>query len=109
MGSVIKLLKTYAMILKNRIIDVVTSDTIPNYPPDVDGNIVTAVECDNNITVDDIYHPETGKCEHIEITIPEPEPTQLDRIEEKINLNYEQAQQSAVDAYTMELMEGGIL
>ena len=40
---------------------------------------------------------------------PEPEPTQLDRIEEKVNTSYTEAQQTAVDAYTEELLEGGIL
>ena len=38
-----------------------------------------------------------------------PEPTQLDRIEEQLNKNYAEAQQEAVDAYTLELMEGGII
>ena len=40
---------------------------------------------------------------------PEPEPTQLDRIEEQIKVSYTEAQQTAVDAYTEELLEGGIL
>ena len=39
----------------------------------------------------------------------ESEPSQLDRIEEQLNKNYAQAQQEAVDAYTLELMEGGII
>ena len=41
--------------------------------------------------------------------LPEPEPTQLDRIEEQIKVSYTEAQQTAVDAYTEELLEGGIL
>lgn len=40
---------------------------------------------------------------------PEPEPTQLDRIEEQTKASYTEAQQTAVDAYTEELLEGGIL
>ena len=40
---------------------------------------------------------------------PEPEPTQLDRIEEQIKVSYTEAQETAVDAYTEELLEGGIL
>ena len=40
---------------------------------------------------------------------PEPEPTQLDRIEEQTKVSYTEAQQTAVDAYTEELLEGGIL
>ena len=41
--------------------------------------------------------------------IPEPEPTQLDRIEEAINKSNEQVAQEAIDAYTLELIEGGVL
>ena len=40
---------------------------------------------------------------------PEPEPTQLDRIEEQTKVSYNEAQETAVDAYTEELLEGGIL
>ena len=40
---------------------------------------------------------------------PEPEPTQLDRIEDKLNTSYTEAQNQAVDQYTEELLEGGIL
>lgn len=39
----------------------------------------------------------------------EPVPTQLDRIEELLNQNYAEAQQDAVDAYTLELLEGGVI
>lgn len=44
-----------------------------------------------------------------EVLQPEPESTQLDRIEELLNKNYAQAQQDAVDAYTLELLEGGVI
>ena len=44
-----------------------------------------------------------------EVPQPEPEPTQLDRIEERLNLSYTEAQEQAVDAYTKELLEGGII
>ena len=40
---------------------------------------------------------------------PEPKPTQLDRIEDKLNTSYAEAQNQAVDQYTEELLEGGIL
>lgn len=40
---------------------------------------------------------------------PEPEPTQLDRIELQVNTSYAEAQNQAVDQYTEELLEGGIL
>lgn len=40
---------------------------------------------------------------------PEPEPTQLDRMEHMLNTSYTEAQNQAVDQYTEELLEGGIL
>ena len=40
---------------------------------------------------------------------PEPEPTQLDRIELQVKTSYAEAQNQAVDQYTEELLEGGIL
>ena len=44
-----------------------------------------------------------------EVPQPEPEPTQLDRIELQVNTSYVEAQNQAVDQYTEELLEGGIL
>ncbi len=44
-----------------------------------------------------------------EVPQPEPEPSQLDRIEEQLKLSYTEAQEQAVDAYTKELLEGGII
>ena len=50
------------------------------------------------------YVPEAEEEEPIE-----PEPTQLDRIEELVAKSHAQISQEAVDAYTLELIEGGIL
>lgn len=73
----------YAMVLLTRVIDIVTSDTIPSYPPDQHGNPVTAVQCDENITVGMIYNAETGEFTELPELEPIPkEPTQADRIEE---------------------------
>ena len=44
-----------------------------------------------------------------EVPKPEPEPTQLDRIELQVKTSYTEAQNQAVDQYTEELLEGGIL
>lgn len=83
-------MKTYAMILQNRVIDVLKDrETEPHYPPDPSGNPVTAIPCDDTVTLGMIYDPETGTFS--EYTPPEPEPTpepqpsQLDRIEEQLN------------------------
>lgn len=97
----------YAMVLKNRVIDIIESNIIPYYPPDAQGNPVIAFECDETVEVGMIYNEETG--EFTEYIPPTPTPSQLDRIEELLNKNYAQAQQDAVDAYTLELLEGGVI
>lgn len=83
-------MKTYAMILQNRVIGVLKNqETEPYYPPDPSGNPVTAIPCDDTVTLGMIYNPETNT--FTEYTPPEPEPitepqpTQLDRIEEQLN------------------------
>lgn len=73
----------FAMVLKNKVINIVNSDTIPNYPPDQHGNTVTAVQCDESVTVGMIYNAETGEFTEPPEPTPIPKtPTQLDRIEE---------------------------
>ena len=83
-------MKNYAMILQNRVIDVLKDrETEPYYPPDPSGNPVTAIPCDETVTLGMIYNSETGTFS--EYTPPEPEPipkpqpSQLDRIEEQLN------------------------
>ena len=39
----------------------------------------------------------------------EPQPSQLDRIEEKLSKTQKEIAESAVDAYTLELLESGVL
>lgn len=73
----------YAMVLKNRVIDIKESETIPKYPPDAYGNEVTSVECSDDVTVGMIYDAETGSFSEYEPPEPEPpQPTQLDNIEQ---------------------------
>ena len=99
-------MKTYAMILQNRVIDVLKNqETESYYPPDPSGNPVTAIPCDETVTLGMIYDPET--CTFSEYTPPEPEPmpepkpTQLDRIEEQLNA-------LAADSVTVEKLEAAI-
>lgn len=43
-------MKTYAMILQNRVIDVLKDrETEPYYPPDPLGNPVTAIPCGDTV------------------------------------------------------------
>lgn len=99
-------MKNYAMISKNRVIDVLKNQEVePYYPPDPSGNPVTAIPCDETVTLGMIYDPETGTfSEYIppepEPT-PDPEPSQLDRIEEQLNA-------LAADSVTVEKLEAAI-
>lgn len=97
-------MKNYAMILQNRVIDVLKDrETEPYYPPDPSGNPVTAIPCDDTVTLGMIYNSETGTFS--EYTPPEhesePQPTQLDRIEEQLNA-------LAADSVTVEKLEAAI-
>ena len=99
-------MKNYAMILQNRVIDVLKDrETEPYYPPDPSGNPVTAIPCDETVTLGMIYNSETGTFS--EYTPPEPEPmpepkpSQLDRIEEQLNA-------LAADSVTIEKLNAAI-
>lgn len=74
----------YAMICQNRVIEVLHDQEVePNWPPDLAGNPVTAVVCEGTIERGMIYNPETGEfAEYIPPTPEQPEPSQLDTIEE---------------------------
>ena len=97
-------MKTYAMILQNRVIDILKDrETEPYYPPDPSGNPVTAIPCDDTVTLGMIYNSETGTISEYTPPEPEPEPqpTQLDRIEEQLNA-------LAADSVTVEKLEAAI-
>ena len=73
----------YAMILKNRVIDVKESEKEPKYPPDIYGNKVTTIECSGDVSIGMIYDGKTGSFSEYEPSKPEPpQPTQLDSIEQ---------------------------
>lgn len=97
-------MKNYAMILQNRVIDVLKDrETEPYYPPDPSGSPVTAIPCDDTVTLGMIYNSETGTFSEYTPPEPEPEPqpTQLDRIEEQLNA-------LAADSVTVEKLEAAI-
>lgn len=103
----------YAMILRTRVIDIKHSDTEPHYPPDPSGNPVTSIPCDDSVRIGMIYDHETNTFSEYIPPEPEPQtepiPTQLDRIEAAVNAKNEEIAQAAIDNYTLELMEGGLL
>lgn len=97
----------YAMTLLNRVIDVIESEDLPSWPPDSQGNPVIVLECGEEV-VRGMMYDEASKIFFDYIPSAD-EPTQLDRIEERLNLSYTEAQEQAVDDYTKELLEGGII
>ena len=46
-------MKRYAMILLNRVINIEKAEETPQYPPDQEGNKVTAIECDDTVQIGD--------------------------------------------------------
>lgn len=84
-------MKNYAMILQNRVIDVLKNQEVePYYPPDPSGNPVTAIPCDDTVTLGMIYNSETGTFS--EYTPPTPEPplseTEQAILDTAINVDY---------------------
>lgn len=71
----------YAMICKNNVIEIVSADTIPNWPADPSGNPITAVECDETVEMGMFYDPETNTFS--EYIPPEPTPEPLTPTEER--------------------------
>ena len=99
---------TYAMICDNKVIEVLYNlDAAPKWPPDPSGNPVTAIVCSDEATRDWLYNPETGEVfEPVSIAPEENEPvekprSQLDRIEEKMNV-------LTADSVTTESIEAAI-
>ena len=111
----------YAMILQNKVIGVLPNqETEPWWPPDPVGNPVTAVPCDDTVTIGMIYDPETGEFSEYIPSEPKPEqilePTQLDRIEAAISQSntylsqtYSEIENRIIDNYTMSLVENNII
>lgn len=101
-------MKNYAMLSKNRVIGVLLNqETEPEWGPTPDGSPVTAIPCDDTVTLGMIYNSETGTFSEYTPPEPEPEPepepqpTQLDRIEEQLNA-------LAADSVTVEKLEAAI-
>lgn len=75
-------MKTYAMILNNRVIGILPNqETEPHWPPDPAGNQVTAVPCVSTVKLGMLYDPETNTFS--EYIPPEPTPEPLTESEER--------------------------
>ncbi len=54
-------MKKYAMILLGKVIGIEESETKPVWGNDPEGNIVTAIECDDAVSVGMVYCKETAE------------------------------------------------
>lgn len=98
----------YAMVLRNRVISVETSDTVPIYPPDAHGNQVIPVQCNESVVIGMYYNENTNS--FYEPPEPEPpQPTQLDRIEGLLVQSVTDIENNAIDRYNLELVKEGVL
>lgn len=72
------------------------------------------VNGDNVVEASTSFNPfgkkyENGEWVDVPVEPIEPEPTQLDRIESMVAKSQEEIAQEARDAYTLELIEGGVI
>lgn len=73
---------TYAMILQNRVIDVLLNqEKEPHWPPTPEGTPVITVECDESVERGMMYDAETGT--FLEYIPPEPETPELTPLTEQ--------------------------
>lgn len=100
----------YAMICNGKVIDVVQSKKTPYFPPTPEGYEIISVQIDEELKVSSGMSYIDGEFigDYIEEN-PSDKLTQLDIIEQAVKEKNEEIRQHAIDAYTLELLEGGIL
>lgn len=97
----------YAMILNKRVIDLVESESKPEYPPDIEGNPVFAIQCGEEVKVGMIYNESTEKFE--EYIPPEPELTMDEKIYEAVSKSQDEIRQEGADMVMEELVKRGLI
>lgn len=97
----------YAMVLKNKVIGILENQTeAPFWPPDNKGNAVIAIECDETVKIGMIYDANTGA---FSVYKPQAKKSATAQILSIVSKTKEETENAAIDAYTLELMEGGLL
>lgn len=97
----------YAMVLNGRVIAVEVSETKIIYPPDFYGNPVMAIPCGEDVVLGMVYNKTTESFE--EYVPPEPELTQLDRIEKQLGKSQDEIRQEGADSVMEELVKRGLI
>lgn len=94
------------MILKGNVIAIEVSDSVPMYPPDQKGNLVTAITCDDSVKVG-MFYDENKKVFSDEF--PTPEPTMEEKIYVAVSKTQDEVRQEGADLLMEELMKRGVL
>ena len=78
----------YAMLKRKKVIDIVDAEVVPDWPDTSTGIPIIAIECDETVERGMIYNRNDGTFAFPAPVEPEAaEPSQLDRIEAKIQVN----------------------
>lgn len=98
----------YAMVLKSRVIGILENqpDT-PSWPHDNKGNVVTAVECGEDVKVGMIYDAAANTFS--KYAPPVYIPTAAEKVLAIVSRSKEEIENAAIDSYTEDLIEGGLL
>lgn len=99
----------FAMVLKSRVIGILDNLTEPPcWGPDNKGNNVTAIACEDlNVAIGWRYNFQTGT--FYKHQKPEIEKTAAEKVLDIVSKSKEEIENAAVDAFTEELIEGGML
>lgn len=100
-----------AQIINNKVHWIFEAESIPNWPPDPEGNPTVLIDITDYSDISEgwlydgknFIEPETIIIKESEVISQEP--TQLDRIEAAVL----QSKQEIIDGYTLELLETGAL
>lgn len=97
------------MVLLERVIDIVSSETEPHYPPDINRNEVTAVLCDDTVVIGMGYQNGIfGEYVAEPESIPTPEPSEQEILQAELLLNQMTIldNQTSQDAVMAEILLG---
>lgn len=96
----------YAMIVNSRVVDIVVSETLPNYPKTPDGKQVIAVKCGEEVKIGMYYNAVDNT---FSIEFPEPEPTMNEKIYEAVSKSQDEVRQEGADMVMEELVKRGLI
>lgn len=97
----------YAMVLENRVIDVIESKYKPKYPPGIDGNEVISVECGSEVKVGMVYDDFLKIFS--EFKLPAQPPTMEEKIYAAVSKTQDEIRQEGADSVMEEMKKRGLI